>query len=98
MHKPTLHQVYSFFPGEDGALSRIGWALLAYLLTGILVQAGVLLAAGVWLPWLARDPLFQWLLSVCGSYGVSFPVFVRVLGWGGNFADRRGEGVSPGRV
>ena len=98
MHKPTLHQVYSFFPGEDGALSRIGWALLAYLLTGILVQAGVLLAAGVWLPWLARDPLFQWLLSVCGSYGVSFPVFVRVLGWGGNFPDRRGEALSPGRL
>lgn len=98
MHKPTLHRVYSPSQGEDRALSRIGWALLAYLLTGILVQAGVLLAARVWLPWLARDPLFQWLLSVCSSYGVSFPVFVCVLGRGGDDPERQGEVLSPGRL
>ncbi len=64
---------------EDAPFSRIGWALLAYLLTGLLVQTVVLRYTAQRLPWLAEDPLFRWMLGVLGSYGASFPAFAWVL-------------------
>lgn len=79
MREKSFQPVQLEEKSEGAPFSRIGWALLAYLLTGLLVQSAVLRYTAQRLPWLAEDPLFRWMLGVLSSYGASFPVFAWVL-------------------
>lgn len=59
--------------------SRLGWALLVYLLAGAVVQLVVVALIKQFVPWWMEQPVVQWLLMAVSSYGVSFPLFIWML-------------------
>ncbi len=60
-------------------LSRIGFALLAFLLLSGFVQAAMQIAVEWLAPAFSETSLFDWLLAILPGYGVGFPFFVLFL-------------------
>lgn len=79
MEKNFLDQDRMWRRGQRGRCSRIGWALVVYLLAGNCVQLILLLPAMNFVPGLYHNPIFVWACSMIASYGAAFPLFWLLL-------------------